>query len=258
VGEFVSPDDASVSLVVPCYNERARLQVTRFADALASYPWLRFCFVDDGSTDATGELLRDFAAHHDGRVSVLALSTNQGKAEAVRTGLRAACQQSPICGFWDADLAAPLHEIAALRESLLARPELEWVLGIRLRSLGRVVERRASRHYLGRAFATVTSMLLGIGAYDTQCGAKLFRSTALLRAVIDAPFRSRWIFDVEMLARATTWLQRDTVRARALAGVVLEQPLQEWAHQRGSKVRASSFVSAAWDLARIYASLARR
>ncbi|MES2523764.1 MAG: glycosyltransferase [Gemmatimonadota bacterium] len=239
-------------LVVPCYNEALRLDTTAFTNALAERSWLDLLFVDDGSTDRTLEMLQTLERASGGRVTILALTTNAGKAEAVRRGLLAACESgAPLCGFWDADLAAPLAEIDALRATFSSRPATSWVWGIRLRALGRNVVRRALRHYLGRVFATATSLVLHVDAYDTQCGAKLFRCAPLLKHVLSEPFRSRWIFDVELLVRADSFL-----RAGGTAGVesaVYEQPLASWRHVEGSKVGPVDFLRAAREL-----SLVRR
>ena len=236
-------------LVIPCYNEAMRLDCGALDAALRGMAWLDLCLVDDGSTDATADVLRSVERTWLGRVSVLTLPNNCGKAEAVRQGLLFASAQRNLCGFWDADFSAPLSEVAALRGTLEAAATVEWVWGIRLRSLGRRVERRASRHYLGRAFATVTSIMLGLPSYDTQCGAKLFRVSPLLLEILSEPFTSRWIFDVEMLARADALLGHagDT----SVEEVVREQPLAVWQHRAGSKVRPMDFFWALRELVRV-------
>lgn len=234
----------ALALVVPCFNEAARLRLADFDEALQTMPWLSFVFVDDGSTDETASILRDFCASHGDRAMLLSLPRNSGKGEAVRQGLLKSSGVSELCGFWDADLSAPLGAVASLRNVMTEHPDIDWVWGIRLRSLGRLVDRKASRHYLGRLFATVTSMALGLGAYDTQCGAKLFRSSPSLERLLASPFRSRWIFDVELLARGTVMR-----RHRGEPPVrVLELPLDEWHHRPGSALRLSDFFVAGLDL----------
>ncbi len=240
---------ALVHLVVPCFNEERRLNTAAFAAALKTMPWLLLCFVNDGSTDNTEALLQAVRRGAPDRVRVLTLPENVGKAEAVRQGLLTTAASADICGFWDADLSAPLTELTALREVLLTHAEFEWVWGARVRSLGRHITRRASRHYLGRLFATVVSISLGVPSYDTQCGAKLFRASPLLRSVIGEPFRSRWIFDVEMLSRASALLQASGLPG--VEAVVLEQPLVSWQHQQGSKVGPADFLRALWELSAI-------
>jgi glycosyltransferase involved in cell wall biosynthesis len=235
-----------VCLVVPCYNEATRLKSDAFHEALDAFHWLDVLFVNDGSTDRTAEVLDALATQRPERISVLHCAANGGKAVAVREGMRQGLGRAAIIGFCDADLSAPLAEVAMLRDVLLERAQVQWVWGIRLLSLGRIIERRASRHYLGRIFATVTSVTLGIRAYDTQCGCKLFRASSLLEAVLQQPFRSRWIFDVELLARADAWLRR--TNGGTVETLVYEQPLREWRHQAGSKVRPGDFVRAIGEL----------
>lgn len=121
--------------------------------------------------------------------SIHHLRRNVGKAEAVRRGVLLAFDANPdYIGYGDADLATPLEAIPAFCELLDARHDLEIVFGARVWLLGRSLERSALRHYLGRIFATAASMVLGLGAYDTQCGAKLFRASPRSDRCFKSPF----------------------------------------------------------------------
>jgi hypothetical protein len=124
------------------------------------------------------------------------------------------------------------------------------VFGARVMLLGRWIERKTTRHLAGRAFATCTSMALRLPIYDTQCGAKIFRRTPELKSYFDTPFMTRWIFDVEILARALHGSQRraDFVGHRR----VFEFPLYQWRDIKGSKLKPADFVSAAQELVRIW------
>ena len=147
-------------------------------------------------------LLQSLQAADPNKFSVLSLPQNQGKAEAVRRGVLTAIESQPdYVGFWDADLATPLRAIPQFVDLAESRPDLEMIMGSRVKLLGRNIERRRSRHYLGRVFATAVSTILGLDVYDTQCGAKLFRATPFIGALFQQPFLSRWIFDVEIIAR---------------------------------------------------------
>jgi glycosyltransferase involved in cell wall biosynthesis len=241
---------ASLTIVVPCYDEAARLRPDAFLRALEATPGLHFLFVDDGSRDATLATLRALAAKRPERLAVLALPENRGKAEAVRAGVREAFARGhDYVGWWDADLATPLDEIPRFVAALEDAPEREIVFGARIAMLGRTIERSALRHYAGRVFATAASQLLGLPVYDTQCGAKLLRATPALAALFEEPFTSAWVFDAELLAR----LVRDRRRpgARPAADAVLELPLQTWRDVPGSKVRPADFVRALVALLRI-------
>jgi dolichyl-phosphate beta-glucosyltransferase len=208
-------------------------------------------FIDDGSYDDTVTLLKGLASEFPGKASVLGRPTNQGKAEAVRAGIVHALEnfRPEIVGFWDADLATPLDLVPNLLAVLDANPNIEMVFGARVQLLGRRVERRALRHYLGRVFATAVSTMLRLAVYDTQCGAKLFRVTPVTAKIFGEPFLSRWVFDVEILARYLAAFGHDV---RRLEQAVYEYPLEVWTDIAGSKVHAGDFFTAFWDVYRIH------
>jgi hypothetical protein len=182
-------------------------------------------------------------------MDILDLPRNSGKAEAVRCGLLRALQAPGVlyAGFWDADLATPLNAVDDLLGILADNPHIEMVFGSRVKLLGRNIERRALRHYLGRVFATCASLVLMLPIYDTQCGAKLFRVNPDLTMVLQEPFCSRWIFDVEIIARFLR-LYADEGAQRNLRDAIYEFPLQCWTDVPGSKVRSKDFFWAIRDL----------
>jgi hypothetical protein len=130
------------------------------------------------------------------------------------------------------------------------------VFGARVSLLGRSVKRDLVRHYLGRGFATAASLALGIGFYDTQCGAKVFRATHEIVSLFQKPFSTRWIFDVEIVARLVA-ARRATDRPH-VGEIVYEFPLHEWRDVAGSKVRPRDFARALFDLAAISWRYGRR
>jgi len=265
---------ASTVVVIPCYNEEQRLPAQEYVDFLNSPigEGVSFLFVNDGSTDKTLSMLQALkdqlqAQFGSGRVDVLDLQPNGGKAEAVRKGMLAAVQMpgAEIVGFWDGDLATPLAAIDDLRGVLRGRenapsraragkkddalPPVQMAFGARVGLLGRDVTRSMSRHYLGRAFATLASLLLAMPIYDTQCGAKLFLNSEMLQEALLEPFSAGWIFDVELLARLK---RAHAAREQNLQDLIFEYPLHRWHDLPGSKLGLRSKVSALWGLARIW------
>jgi glycosyltransferase involved in cell wall biosynthesis len=235
-------------IVVPCYNEELRLPVDEFQRYLRESQ-VTFVFVDDGSRDKTFDRLENLRQSRPDRAFVLRSPLNQGKAEAVRRGLNFALDQdADYVGYWDADLATPLDAIAPFMAVFAARPDLDMVFGSRVKLLGRHVQRRTSRHYLGRVFATVVSLMLRLPIYDTQCGAKIFRVRPGTRDIIAEPFRTRWVFDVELLARYIRQQGSPNVAAQR----IYEYPLDTWEDVGGSKVRPFDFFVALRDVIRIY------
>lgn len=240
------------TIVIPCYNEADRLRPDAFDSFVDREEDVSFLFVDDGSDDGTGRVLRELTSRRPDRLAQVELAGNRGKAEAVRRGVTRALESQPdLIGYWDADLATPLPAISDFLDVVRERPSVELVMGSRVKLLGRRIRRRAVRHYPGRVFATSASLVLDLPVYDTQCGAKLFRNVPRTQRLFSEPFTAGWIFDVELLARYLAALRSDPEAPRP-EEAIHELPLWEWTDVAGSKTRPRDFVRAAWDLARIW------
>jgi glycosyltransferase involved in cell wall biosynthesis len=234
--------------VVPCHDEEHRLDRDAFVALIDSRPDIDVLFVDDGSTDGTRDVIDALARARPGRIHALSLSPNRGKAEAVRRGLlHALSADARFVGYLDADLATPLGEMGRLSDILRASGA-DVVLGSRVALLGRRIERTPTRHYLGRIFASVASVILGLRVYDTQCGAKVFRSSTALQTALAEPFASRWAFDVELLGRLLA-AHRQAVPPRTAD--IIEEPLLEWREVDGSKLNLLGFCRAPLDMGKI-------
>lgn len=244
-------------IVVPCFDEENRLQPDKFRQFSRSSESVQLLFVDDGSEDNTARILEDIAAADPTGVAVAAFDENRGKSEAVRQGMLTAFKAGArFAGYWDADLATPLDVLADFRKILEDRPETDIVLGSRVKLMGREVRRNELRHYLGRVFATGASLTLKLPVYDTQCGAKLFRSNPILRRVFATPFRTRWIFDVEILARYLLLRQHEP--EHRTHDRIYELVLPRWTDVSGSKIRVRDWIRAPVELATIWWHYGRR
>jgi dolichyl-phosphate beta-glucosyltransferase len=152
-------------------------------------------------------------------------------------------------GYADADFSTPACEIIRLIEEI-SRGDKKVIMGSRIRRLGTKIHRSPLRHYLGRGFATFTSLVLKVPVYDTQCGAKLFQVGPPFREALAEPFLSAWIFDVEILGRLLT----------GSPGLVetdfMEVPLLQWNEVKGSRFSGLPMLYACLELAIIYLKLA--
>lgn len=233
------------TIIVPCYNEEKRLPVEAFLFFVGKNKDIQFLFVNDGSKDNTLEILTNLSSKT-GRILMLDLQNNRGKAEAVRQGMLHAVENlnSDYIGFWDADLATPLNEIERFIDCF-QKNDCQMVMGCRLMRLGANVKRKKSRHYLGRFFATAASIILKLQVYDTQCGAKLYKSN-IVSPLFEKPFISNWIFDVELLARYITIFGLEDAAKK-----IFEYPLPSWEDIAGSSIKIKDFLRAPVELWKI-------
>ena len=239
------------AIVVPCCNEAERLNCDAFESALAQDPLLQFVFVNDGSTDATTDVLHRLQQRAAERAYVIDLDRNMGKANAVRAGVLLAFDlDAALIGYWDADLATPLECIEIFANELEAR-QVSLILGSRVRLMGRDISRRPARHYIGRCFATLAAFSLGFAVYDTQCGAKLFRASPVFQAAFSKAFKMTWTFDVELLHRLTSEAAR--VGGFELEHQCVEFPLPQWIDKPNSKLKIGHYPRLLIEMAQLVA-----
>jgi len=235
-----------IQIVIPCYNEALRFQESE-AHALLERKDVSVILVNDGSTDATAEMLEHFSGPHPDRVKVLHLMRNRGKAEAVRAGMELAIEQGAlVTGYLDGDFATPASEMLRLVEIITGSDTTDVLLGSRWLHLGADIQRQTHRHYGGRIFATIASHVLNLKVYDTQCGAKLFRVGSALRAAMERDFVSPWAFDVELIGR---------LRQQLPESAFLEVPLNRWIDVEGSKIGLMDMLQATLSLISIRRAL---
>ncbi len=232
-------------VVVPCYNESKRLPQDKFIRYVEEHDDVAFLFANDGSRDNTLDVLRQLTSQHE-RLLLLDIQPNGGKAEAVRKGMLYAAEQyePQYIAFWDADLATPLDEIEPMVQ--WAEKGFDVIMGLRLMRLGAKVKRKTLRHYLGRCFATAASMILHLPVYDTQCGSKLF-SAKTVKEIFNEQFITRWLFDVELLARYKKRYGTDQAINK-----IYEFPLFQWQDIDGSQLKSRDFFKAPMELLKIW------
>ena len=214
----------SISIVVPAYNEEARLPAT--LSKILSYleggahSFAEVIVVDDGSADGTARVVREFHQRHPS-IRLLSNPGNRGKGYSVRHGVLEARGEWVL--FTDADLSTPIGEAASLLSAAAARGA-SVAFGSRAvdRSLIEV-HQSYFRETAGRIFNLFVRLLTGLPFLDTQCGFKLFEAAAA-REVFRRQRLERFGFDVEVL-----------FIARRLGYRAVEVPVR-WAHSEGTKV----------------------
>lgn len=211
-----------LSIVVPAFNEEARLGRT-LEDYLSycrpSGRRFELIVVDDGSLDRTSVVVNSFAAIWP-EVRLIRLAENQGKGQAVRSGMVNAKGRRIL--FADADGATPLSEIERLDAALDAGADV--AIGSRALADRSVrVSARLHRRVIGRVFHGLVELLTVPEVKDTQCGFKLFRGPVAHDLFSRMRVRG-FSFDVEVL-----------MMAQRRGYTIAEVPVN-WTHQPGSKV----------------------
>jgi|HubBroStandDraft_5_1064220.scaffolds.fasta_scaffold35466_3 dolichyl-phosphate beta-glucosyltransferase len=185
------------SIVIPAYNESARIPATlkEVVSCIREHHWnTEVIVVNDGSTDATAQVVLDFARENP-EVRLVENPGNHGKGYSVRNGMLQAMGE--IVMFTDADLSAPMDEAERLFAAIAGGADI--AIGSRWLEKGRQTHRQPLyRQFFGRCFNAVTRAVMGLHFADTQCGFKAFTRNAA-QTVFQLQTIERWGFDPEIL-----------------------------------------------------------
>src|SRR5882757_6605757 len=224
-----------MSVVIPAYNEEARLPATLRAVVAhlrqEGRDW-EVLVVDDGSSDQTAWAV---ATLGDSRVRLIRWPVNRGKGHAVRVGVLASRGKRVL--MCDADNATPIGELPKLHDALDRGASV--AIGSRALPGSRLeVRQHPLRELCGRIGNGLIQLVAVPGIQDTQCGFKLY----------DGP-QARLVFQ---LARLDGWCSDAEVLHlfRRLGLIVTEVPVR-WSDQPGSKLRATGYLAGLAELAQI-------
>jgi dolichyl-phosphate beta-glucosyltransferase len=210
------------SIVIPAFNERARIPSTlrSVVDCVRARGWsAEIIVVNDGSSDETAQLIREFSEHSP-EVRLIENPRNCGKGYSVRSGILHAL--GDVVMFTDADLSSPIEEAERLFAAIAQGADI--AIGSRWLASSRQTHRQPLyRQFFGRCFNVLTRMVMNLPFADTQCGFKAFTRSAA-QTVFQLQTIERWGFDPEILFIA---LKR---------GYHIQEVPVSWAHDARSRI----------------------
>ena len=178
------PGNIPIVLLLPAYNEQEALPplLEAIAAARASLPNLTVIVIDDGSQDNTAQVVRDF---NQDSVKLIQHPHNMGLAQAMRTGIAAALEASPPDGLiasMDADNSHQPHELALMIRKL--NTGLDVIIASRFQPGAKMAGIPPHRQLFSWGVSILFQTFTPIpGVRDFSCGYRLYRATALRRAV---------------------------------------------------------------------------
>jgi len=235
-----------VGVVIPCYNEEARLLSKEFIDFTDSNLGYHLCFVNDGSTDNTLQVLNKLSEGREDFISVYDCEKNGGKGEAVRQGILHLIKdpQLDYVGYLDADLSTDFKDFEDLVKTI-ETSDFKIVSGSRMSRMGADITKESARKIISMTINLIIRTILGMDFNDTQCGAKIIHRD-LVNVVFKDKFITRWLFDVEIFKR-----MRNVYGKKVATSMICEQPLKRWVHVDGSKLSMKDSIKIVGQLFQI-------
>lgn len=230
----------TIAIIVPCYNEAARFPVKYWKEIVRTENDIKWLFVDDGSYDRTFEILQEVCSGTSSRA--IKRLQNGGKGRAIQQGLLEVLENDPalqVLGYLDSDGAFSKEDVFRLAKMSIdgsrsiSTSKMDAVISSRVSLSGRKINRKSSRHYLGRLIATYLTRKWSDAPYDTQSGYKLFVNSISFREAIKADFSTKWFVDIELITRIG-------INNKGLLNI-WEEPLLSWTDVDGSNLKLRQF-----------------
>ena len=242
-----------VGVVIPCYNEEKRLVTRAFTDFIDKHSGYHLCFVNDGSTDKTIEVLNSLRNEREDFITVYNCEKNSGKAEAVRQGMLLMSKKEDLdyIGFLDADLSTDLIDFDDL-VSTIENSNYRIVSGSRIKRMGANITKKSARSVISLIINFMIRKILSMDFKDTQCGAKIFHKE-VIGISFDKKFVTQWIFDVEIFRRITLHFGLKKTKQ-----ILCEQPLRRWIHVDDSRLSMKDSIKIVGQLGQIAWSYRRK
>ncbi len=212
--------DVEFSLVIPAYNEEARIEATlsKYYDYLAStFESYELIVVADGCTDRTPQIVEDFSKQRDS-ITLLSFKEKLGKGGGLMKGFERA--SGKLLGFTDADESVSPEEYHKLVDALQNGADCA-IASRRADGAHIQVKQPFARRFASKSFNLLVRLLFGLKVRDSQCGAKAF-SGPLVKSVLPRLQATGFAFDVDLL-----------YNIQKAGGKILEVPIT-WKHEEGS------------------------
>ena len=186
------------TLIIPAYNEEKRIE--RCLADISSFrgPIIFVCDGDDETPGIIRRYIDSQVADESGakypNITVLSFNERLGKGGGITAGMKAA--DTEYIGYCDADGATPISEMRRLFSEI---ETCDCAFGSRWLAASKIEKSQSlSRKVQSRIFNLCVKLILGIPFKDTQCGAKVFKRTAV-EALLPRVRSSGFAFDAEIL-----------------------------------------------------------
>lgn len=235
-----------IVIVVPCYNEAIRFNSDYFNE-LIKIPDTIWLFINDGSTDDTGEILQKYSQKQN--TIYLTNKINLGKSKTLVRGFQYAFRQygaSAWVGFLDSDGAFHVSDVQRLIKHTSSKKLIAYnaVYSSRVKMAGRIIKRKPIRHVISRLITTIFGLIWLDIPYDTQSGFKLYRSTNEFKLLFLQSFKTRWFFDIELSIKYAKYHKTNLK--------VWEDPVFSWVDIKGSKINLKESVRLSFEILYIF------